>query len=345
MEKENLTREQLLELVEELEIELKKEKAKSKSRKNNKRGNIKTTPEEIIDYWEQVEDESVLSVDWAEAEKRCWICGNKRKLQRCHIIPDSLQGKDEASNLVLLCERCHREAPNVESKTFMWDWIKAHRATFYDTYDDLKARREYEFIYKKTVMQEFRDRDILSSRDFEQFWGLRIGRSSKHFGQEAENIATKVGLFRMRLEEYDKKYSNKKPKTLAFRMKEVKFDKIVQIICKIAKEYKCNVWEGRSKNPFSVTISAFLKQDKKIVVSIKLCRGNKYKACLNNEYEPNPNNNKASDYTIEIGDTEDAVEQFVREQIEAFSNLHGLPEKRKYAFTINPKLRFWYENQ
>ena len=69
--------------------------------------------------WEEREDESDLSVDWAEAEEICWRCGCKRKLQRCHIIPDSLGGKDEPSNLVLLCERCHIDAPNVESQTFM----------------------------------------------------------------------------------------------------------------------------------------------------------------------------------------------------------------------------------
>ena len=66
----------------------------------NKRSNIKTTISEIIKYWIKYEDECELNFDWSEADKICWRCGNERKLQRCHIIPDSLGGKDEPNNFV-----------------------------------------------------------------------------------------------------------------------------------------------------------------------------------------------------------------------------------------------------
>jgi len=69
-----------------------------------KREAIKTSIEEIVDYWKRHEDECGLSVDWAEAHERCWRCGCEKNLERCHIIPDSLGGKDEPSNLVLLCK-------------------------------------------------------------------------------------------------------------------------------------------------------------------------------------------------------------------------------------------------
>lgn len=64
---------------------------------------MKTTIEEIVDYWSRYQDESGLTVDWSEANYLCWRCGQKRNLQRCHIIPRSLNGLEDPSNLVLLC--------------------------------------------------------------------------------------------------------------------------------------------------------------------------------------------------------------------------------------------------
>lgn len=68
----------------------------------SKREPIKTTKEAIISYWAKHQDECGLSVDWAEAGERCWRYGCERSLDRCHIVPDSLGGKDEPENLVLL---------------------------------------------------------------------------------------------------------------------------------------------------------------------------------------------------------------------------------------------------
>ena len=125
------------------------EKLKARLYKN-KRKPIKTTKKEIVNYWERHQDECGLSVDWSEAEERCWRCGYKKTLERCHIIPDSLGGEDKPENLVLLCKRCHIEAPNVESKTFMWDWLRAYGTPFYDIFWKIRAYEEYKFIYKKS---------------------------------------------------------------------------------------------------------------------------------------------------------------------------------------------------
>lgn len=301
--------------------------------KRNKRNNIKTSKKDIVEYWEEKIDECGLSVDWSEAKERCWRCGYEKRLQRCHIIPDSLGGKDEPSNLVLLCERCHIDAPNVESTTFMWDWIKANGTSFYDTFWNIRAQKEYEFIYKKTFIDELKERDIISPRDFEIFWNLPIGRSVNHFAHPWKNDSTNAGLLRMRLEEYDKRYKNKVAKSKTFREKEDKFNNIVRMICNIAKEYNWNVWEGRTQNPFSITINSFISIGKSKGISIKLCRNNKYKACFTNEV--NPNNNRASEYVIELGEDEKEVEKFVREEVEKFYIKYGKNEKQEYVFTIN----------
>ncbi len=133
-------------------------------------------------------------------------------MQRCHIIPDSLGGKDEPSNLVLLRERCHIDAPNIESKSFMWDWIRANGTSFYDTFWQTRAAKEYEFIYKKSFRQELQERDMLTPRDLEKFVTIPMVRSVNHFAHPWKNDSTNAGLLRMRLEEYDKKYGKKRQK-------------------------------------------------------------------------------------------------------------------------------------
>ncbi|MCW2994324.1 MAG: hypothetical protein JWQ18_1819 [Conexibacter sp.] len=58
--------------------------------------------------------------DDAVAEWKLW---NRAVLERCHLVPAALGGSDEPSNLVLLCRRCHQDAPNVADPTYMLDWI------------------------------------------------------------------------------------------------------------------------------------------------------------------------------------------------------------------------------
>lgn len=97
-----------------------------------KRGNNPVGIGDIISYWAGHVDESNLGTDFADAHERCWRCGWKRKLERCHIIPKSLGGNDTPGNLVLLCHQCHLEAPNCKDPSAMWEWITRTHAIFYD---------------------------------------------------------------------------------------------------------------------------------------------------------------------------------------------------------------------
>lgn len=56
----------------------------------------------------------------------CFACNFKtRELQRAHLIANCSGGSGEADNLVLLCHRCHRDAPMIgASKEPMANWIK-----------------------------------------------------------------------------------------------------------------------------------------------------------------------------------------------------------------------------
>lgn len=326
-----MNKEELLEKIESLEQENKK--LKERLKKKNKRKNIKTPVKEIVEYWSKHQDECGLSVDWSEAHERCWRCGYKKRLQKCHIIPDSLGGKDEPSNLVLLCARCHIDAPNVESKTFMWDWIRANGTSFYNAFWFMRAQKEYEFIYGTSFLEELKARDIISDYDLRLFFNLKIGRSIHHFAHPWNNESTDAGLFRMRLEEYDKHHKTIQKKSKNYRDKEQEFNFFMGNICDIASKYKFNVWEGRSKNRFSVTISSFINREKYLNISIKLCNDNIYRACFTKEI--NPNNNCTKDYVIELGTKEKTLE-FLMKEIEEFIKNNGINEKQDYVFTINP---------
>ena len=75
--------EELLKQIKELEksnqqLQETNQKLKEKLKKQNKRGRIKTTKKQIVEYWSSRQDECGLSVDWAEAKIRCWRCGYEK---------------------------------------------------------------------------------------------------------------------------------------------------------------------------------------------------------------------------------------------------------------------------
>lgn len=181
----------------------------------NKRAPIKTPISEVIAYWEKRVDECGLSVDWAEADSHCWRCGHEKDLERCHIVPDSLGGKDEPSNLVLLCKRCHAEGPNVIDPEIMWDWIKAYGVPFYGSFWFVRGRKEYQFVYGKTISQELADIFMYVGIAPDSKEAVEVTKScmqemcqqaSFHFGQPYFNTATLAGLFRMLLKSLAQKY-------------------------------------------------------------------------------------------------------------------------------------------
>jgi hypothetical protein len=167
-------------------------------------GEIRTPKEQIVKYWFSIVDECGLSVDASEAHERCWRCGYKAKLERCHIIPDSLGGPDSVDNLVLLCHRCHLENPNVSDPEIMWDWIRAYGTPFYDTFWTLQGEKEYKFIYGKPVEKEFSERNIADIEVMNRFINEAFQRTSFHFGHPHLNSATLAGVLRMALKNYDK---------------------------------------------------------------------------------------------------------------------------------------------
>jgi HNH endonuclease len=103
------------------------------------------TKSEIFEYWKERIFDLDFFIDWGEPS--CWACGEfwngryditnpkasyekilevweKAPLQRCHIIPRSLGGSNETSNLFLMCKECHDLAPNTSIPEIFFQWAR-----------------------------------------------------------------------------------------------------------------------------------------------------------------------------------------------------------------------------
>lgn len=173
----------------------------------SERKNIKTTINEIVSYWMANVQEEDLSIDFSEAHERCWRCGSKKPLEKCHIVPYSLGGEDTPSNFVILCKRCHIDNPNVSDPEIMWDWLKSYKCIFYDTFWILQGMVEYQKIYGATFEEELAKRNIDLKKAI-AILEAQFEKTSHHFGNPALNIATIAGVIKMFLKEYDKSLTN-----------------------------------------------------------------------------------------------------------------------------------------
>jgi len=114
---------------------------------------------QVLEYWK---DWLISEQGWFLVELQfpfCWVCGrtwydyrgpkgkkinlkdicfnvlaweeiiqvwNKcEPLERCHIIPHSLDGKDEPANLFLMCRECHDNAPDTTHKDDFFTWVNS----------------------------------------------------------------------------------------------------------------------------------------------------------------------------------------------------------------------------
>jgi len=88
----------------------------------------------IVKYWKSRGVR--IAVDWGKADKFCWRCGTQlvrgsserhseddRHQHRAHIIPRALDGANAPDNFIILCRRCHAEAPDVKDPEFIWEWL------------------------------------------------------------------------------------------------------------------------------------------------------------------------------------------------------------------------------
>lgn len=158
---------------------------------------IKTTHEEIKDYWELLIDEQDIGTDWKEALNHCWCCGeeihNRGSLHRCHIIPASMGGKDEPSNFVLLCSGCHEDSPDINDPAIMWDWLKRVSSTIYGEMKFRRVVNEYSFIFKETPKLHMEIIPIYNR--------IMIDKATAHFNRVS--LSTQAYVLRLAIESFD----------------------------------------------------------------------------------------------------------------------------------------------
>jgi len=125
---------------------------------------VTTSHYAIFDYWKtkhidklgNVTDDGDVRIvhDWGEP--CCWGCGKiiegvdkdpnyeewlkqsdfkriwnhkatKHELNRCHIFPGAMGGKDEPENLFLLCPECHALSPDTSNPNNFFRWVFKRR--------------------------------------------------------------------------------------------------------------------------------------------------------------------------------------------------------------------------
>ena len=172
-------------------------------------GKLTTKIKDIVQYYRENLIEEDIAVDYTDLHKRCWHCGDMSKLYRCHIIPASAGGQDVPSNYVLLCRRCHEQAPNCTDKKIMMEWLKADSSRVYDMYWGSRVYELYEKQYKQDFLEEYNkrsdiDHELLSKLIFSKFAEIKA-----HLGDGHINIPTWVGLFKMAFDEFDETQNEK----------------------------------------------------------------------------------------------------------------------------------------
>jgi HNH endonuclease len=120
-------------------------------------GSSASTRVKIAKYW--CDRETFINVRWEEPG--CFACSKRsegwssRTLQAAHLIARADGGSTDPSNLVLLCARCHRDAPMVgQSASFMIDWI--NRAESYPSYAVRRIFEEVNAIDPKLIVRVVR---------------------------------------------------------------------------------------------------------------------------------------------------------------------------------------------
>src|ERR1700750_1766889 len=109
---------------------------------------VKTSKAKIAEYWlgtgegraRYPDNPAFIDV----GEPHCFACGeparwpegnlwslwNRSGLERCHLVPRALGGPDCPENLVLLCNECHHDAPDVGDPSCMLNWMGRRESRF-----------------------------------------------------------------------------------------------------------------------------------------------------------------------------------------------------------------------
>jgi 5-methylcytosine-specific restriction endonuclease McrA len=169
----------------------------------------------IFDHWKDQLPQLRILIDWGEPS--CWACGfhygtrhdikcssaswqeicrgwDRIPLQRCHIVARSLGGKDEVSNLFLMCRECHDRAPNTTIPAIFFEWARAQSWDSRESAKILDALRAFGIDELHCEGFEI----LLESEDFRSWMRGKFGlhRPQSNYAPVSSRLtpATIVGL-------------------------------------------------------------------------------------------------------------------------------------------------------
>lgn len=168
---------------------------------------INTSIREIVAYYKDKLNEEDIGADIKEMHKRCWHCGDLSKLCRCHIIPSSAGGQDCPDNYVLLCRRCHEQAPNCTDKGIMMSWLKRDSTKIYNLYWGARIYELFSKMYDTDFIEEYNKRFTLDGKLLKSIIYSKFNEIKLHIGSGHINLSTWVGLFKMAFDDFDSRVS------------------------------------------------------------------------------------------------------------------------------------------
>lgn len=92
----------------------------------------------IVEYWSAEECNKYMGYIYIYSDEkdspRCQCCGLEKKqwsrLERAHIIADSLGGENIASNYFLLCKECHKNMPDINNREYIIKYVEMYTADY-----------------------------------------------------------------------------------------------------------------------------------------------------------------------------------------------------------------------
>ena len=162
----------------------------------------------ILAYWGKHQDDLLAKTGYLldRGEPTCWACGDtfdgrfdkharwsESPLQRCHIVPDALGGRNEPSNFVLMCPQCHDLAPDTASPEILFTWMRSQSVFARKTSALLQAFSD--FGTKLPDMPEAETTRLMEIANSADFIAWSKGKVSMHRMQEAGGSAMSLASF------------------------------------------------------------------------------------------------------------------------------------------------------
>lgn len=175
-----------------------------------------TSSGEVIDGCPQGEP---IIIDWAEPN--CWACGRrairnadeegilqkkcekedgefdfqqmwndkrvKSELNRCHIVPAALGGKDVPSNLFLLCQECHALSPDTTNPANFFRWIYKRKQDYCD--GKMSCQKIFSELQSEFERRGIEFKNCLSAIDSNIDYNTAKDYLNKHIGLHASALS------------------------------------------------------------------------------------------------------------------------------------------------------------